>query len=296
MLDVGCGPGPALPLVLELTGPEGVLLELDISTDMLLEARGKLFSGIGKTKQGKLSTDSRSPRILFILADGERLPIKRNRVNVALSFLSLHRMDPEVGLKEIWRTISPGGYIFLELPAAHDEDAMVFQHIPPGCLPDRVPKGFPEGFKLNPGYWEKEQQSWKRFKQFCGRRIPWLAEAISRGWFQGYDELRARYEEHLADRIGKRELEEFVRGWEERSRSGRLGWICFPTHREFTRILEELREAGAVLVEASTSSFEKEVMGLLRTRRRYFELYVGMFSQVVRTHTAILGKPPWHQP
>ncbi len=295
VLDVGCGPGPALPLILGLTGPRGILLGLDISRDMLLQARGKLSSWARKTKQDKLGTDARSSRVLFILADGEHLPIKRNRVNVALSLLSLHRMDPEVGLKEIWRTISPGGYIFLELPAAHDEDAMVFEHIPPGYLPDHLPRGFPEGFKLDPACWEKEQQSWKRFKEFCGGRIPWLAEAISRGWFQGYDELRARYEEHLAGRIGKRELEEFIRCWEERSRSGRLGWICFPTHREFARILEELGKSGAVLVEANTSSFEKEIMDLLRTRRRYFELYVGMFSQVVRTHSAILWKPPWHE-
>lgn len=42
-----------------------------------------------------------------------------------------------------------------------------------------------------------------------------------------------------------------------------------------------------------TSSFRPNLRKLMRTSERFFELYVYIYSQVIRSHTAILWKPPW---
>ena len=302
VLDVGCGPGFALPLTLRFAGKRGMVVAADISVDMLREAKrciescdfpNRKLNRHGSRIMGLDYDRHLLGRVCFLLCDAERLPIKPWKVNVALALFSLHRMDAEMGIKEMWRVIKPGGYILVEIPGAHDEDAMVFEHIPPSYLPDQLPKGFPPDFRLDACYWTKEQASWKEFKDFCRQRLPWLAEAISRGWFYGYDPLRISFNKLRCNKITSKEFERLLQKWERDNDSGRLGWICFPTRREFCRIVGELEKIGAIVVDCTTTSFGPDVTHLLRTKKLYFELYVRIFSQVLRNHSAILGKPLW---
>ncbi len=302
VLDVGCGPGFGLPLSLCFAGRGGMVVAVDISLDMLREARRNVerwefpsrrldrkdsqIRGLDKAKP-----DGVTP--VFLLCDAERLPFREGKVDVAFSFEALHRMDPEVGIREMYRAIRPGGYMLVEIPAGHDEDAMVFQHIPPSYLPSTLPKGFPPDFKLDPDYWEEEQSRWRQFKDFCRKRLPCLSDAISRGWFNGYRDLRSRYNQYVDGEIDQGALEKFIEQWEEENRAGRLKWICFPTRSFFSHMVSELEEEGAMVIECSTSSFKPDLISLSRDPKLYFEFYTYTYSQVVRTHVAVLSKPDW---
>ncbi len=301
VVDVGCGPGFAVPMAMRYSGKSGRVLALDISLEMLKNARRNVVTwdfpkvGFDRPKariRGLEGSRDSIASVFFVLCDAERLPIKSGSVAVVFAFTSIHRMDPSIASFEMWRVLGPGGYMFLNVPGAHDEDAMVFEHIPPAYLPDELPRGFPPDFKLDAAYWEEEQSSWRRFKEFCQRRIPWLAEKISLGWFNGYESLRQRYREYERGEMGEEVLEDCIAEWERDNDAGKLGWICFPTRRCFVSLLDLLEERGAVVVEACTSSFKPDIAPLLRTDR-YFELYVYLYSQVVRSHTAILYKPVW---
>jgi ubiquinone/menaquinone biosynthesis C-methylase UbiE len=302
VLDVGCGPGFALPMEARYSGKRGKVLAVDISLEMLLEARKcfskwfypeRKFDYSRSRVRGLTKMKKDTAPVFFLLCDAERLPIKSGTVDTALSFTSIHRMSPSTVLSEMWRVLSPGGYILFDVPGSHDADAMVFQHIPPSYLPDKLPRGFPPDFKLDPAYWKEEQRSWTLFKDYCSNRLPWLAERISHGWFNGYESLREKYNQFRNGKITEEELEEFIEDWEMNNDSRKLGWICFPTRRAFASLLEELEEKGAVVVESTTSSFKPNMRRLMRTGERIFELYVYIYSQVVRSHTAILWKPPW---
>jgi ubiquinone/menaquinone biosynthesis C-methylase UbiE len=301
VLDVGCGPGFALPMEARYSGPRGMVLAIDISLDMLREAR-RCFSGWSYPERkfdrsrsrirGLTKSRKGTAPVFYLLCDAERLPIKRGRVDVALSFTSLHRMSPSTALNEMWRVLSPGGFLLFEIPGSHDLDAMVFQHIPPDYLPDKLPMGFPPDFQLDPAYWEGEQHSWEMFKEFCSERLPWLVEKISHGWLNGYEPLREKFNDYKSEKITRDELEEFIEGWENENANGKLGWICFPTRRAFASLLADLEEKGAVVVESNTSSFGPRIGRLMRSNQ-VFELYVNIYGVVVRSHTAILWRPPW---
>jgi len=302
VVDVGCGPGFALPVVLHRIGRNGFAVALDISIHMLKEARrcleswefpSRKFDRSRSRIRGLEEGPGPDARAFFVLGDGERLPFRDDRIDVAFSFTTLHRMDPEIGMTEMWRVIKPGGYMFVQIPAAQDEDAMVFEHVPPSYLPGKVPKGFPPDFKLDPEYWREEQSSWGEFKAFCRRRIPWLAEAIRSGWFNGYEDLRKEYNEYKQGKTGLRELETFIESWERRNDAGKLEWICFPTRRYFSTVLGKLEDAGAIVVECYTGSLQPDVVRLSKSQKRYFEFYVYTYSQILRSHVAVLAKPLW---
>jgi ubiquinone/menaquinone biosynthesis C-methylase UbiE len=302
VVDLACGPGFALPLALGFAGEGGIVVAVDISLVMLKEARRSVENWEFPTR--KLTTrhshvrgldrgKPRGARSFFVYGDGERLPIKEAVVNVTFSFAALHRMDPGRGMKEMFRVIAPGGYLLAEIPGAHDVDAMVFQHIPPAFLPRKVPKGFPPDFKLDAEERAKEQDRWRKFKAFCEARLPWLSAAISRGWVNGYEDLKSKYNEYLQGELDKDGLEAFVGDWERRNDSGELEWICFPTRRFFSEMVGELGDRGAMVVECSTSSFDPNVLRLGRKAERYFEFYTYTYSQLVRAHVAVLSKPLW---
>ena len=118
-----------------------------------------------------------------------------------------------------------------------------------------------------------------------------MAEAIGSGWFNGYEDLRKEYNDYRQGKASLRELETFIGSWERRHDAGELEWICFPTRRYFSSILRKLEDAGAIVVECYTGSLQSDVMRL--SKKRYFEFYVYTYSQVVRSHVAVLAKPLW---
>jgi SAM-dependent methyltransferase len=94
VVDVGCGTGRALPALRSAVGPAGVVLGLDLTPEMLAEARGH---GVAE----------RAP---LVLADACRLPFGSASVDgVFAAGLLMHLPDPDAGLREFARVTRSGG-------------------------------------------------------------------------------------------------------------------------------------------------------------------------------------------
>lgn len=97
-LDVGCGPGTLAILIARKVGPEGEVVGIDASTEMIDVARKKA------TKQG--STARFEPAAI------ESLPFGNNSFDLATSTYMLHHLPEDVqarGLAEVRRVLKPGG-------------------------------------------------------------------------------------------------------------------------------------------------------------------------------------------
>jgi len=90
ILEVGCGTGLSLPLY-----PAGCdVTAVDFSASMLDKAKRK---------------DTRA-KVTFILADGEELPLKKNRFDkVYLSFVLRVTPNPGLLLQQVAQALKPGG-------------------------------------------------------------------------------------------------------------------------------------------------------------------------------------------
>ena len=101
VLDVGCGPGRALPLLRAAVGPEGRVIGLDATPEMLAEA----------TRLG------RGHAAALLLGDGQQLCLADATVDAILAagFLP-HVSDPEVGLAELARVTRPTGRLAIFHP------------------------------------------------------------------------------------------------------------------------------------------------------------------------------------
>jgi SAM-dependent methyltransferase len=101
-LDVGCGTGRALPVLAAAVGPGGRVLGLDLTPDMLAEARRK----------------GRGGRSGLVLADARRLPVPDAVADVVFTAgLLQHLPDPAAGLAELARVARPGGRLVLFHPS-----------------------------------------------------------------------------------------------------------------------------------------------------------------------------------
>jgi SAM-dependent methyltransferase len=101
-LDVGCGTGRALPALSACVGPAGRVIGLDITPDMLAEARA--------AGRGGCAT--------LLLGDARRLPIADAAADVVFAAgLVQHLPDPGAGLAELARVTRPGGRLILFHPA-----------------------------------------------------------------------------------------------------------------------------------------------------------------------------------
>jgi SAM-dependent methyltransferase len=101
-LDVGCGTGRALPALATAVGPGGRVIGLDITPDMLAEAR----------------TAGRDGRASLVLGDARRLPIADAVADVVFAAgLVQHLPDPAAGLAELARVTRAGGRLILFHPS-----------------------------------------------------------------------------------------------------------------------------------------------------------------------------------
>ena len=92
--DVGCGTGRALPALRDAVGPRGTVLALDLTLEMLTEARGVA----GRA------------RAVLVAADARRLPLGGATVNAVFAAgLINHLPDAGAGLAELARITRPGG-------------------------------------------------------------------------------------------------------------------------------------------------------------------------------------------
>ncbi|MGH3636718.1 class I SAM-dependent methyltransferase [Mycobacterium sp.] len=102
-LDVGSGPGTVTASLARAAGPGGLALGVDISEPMLARAV--------RAESG--------PRVGFIRADAQRLPLRDDTVDAAVSIAVLQLIpDPVAALSEIARVLRPGGRLAVMVPTA----------------------------------------------------------------------------------------------------------------------------------------------------------------------------------
>ncbi|WP_236792685.1 class I SAM-dependent methyltransferase [Amycolatopsis sp. GM8] len=92
--DVACGTGRALPELRDAVGPNGTVLGIDVTAEMLAEA-----VACGRDEIATL-----------VLADATRLPLPTGRLDAVFAAgLLAHLADPDAGLAELARVCRPGG-------------------------------------------------------------------------------------------------------------------------------------------------------------------------------------------
>ena len=98
VLDVGCGTG-AFEERIVATGVDNEIVGVDLSTEMLAQARAKHAS---------------HPQIMFRQADVHALPFDTGRFDVVVSASTFHYFDnPERALAEMARVLRPGGRLVI---------------------------------------------------------------------------------------------------------------------------------------------------------------------------------------
>jgi arsenite methyltransferase len=100
-LDVGCGPGNVTASLADAAGPGGFALGVDISEAMLARA---------------VSAQA-GPQVGFLRADAQRLPLRDETVDAAVSLAVLQLIpDPSATLAEMVRVLAPGGRMVVMVP------------------------------------------------------------------------------------------------------------------------------------------------------------------------------------
>ncbi|MFE0462154.1 class I SAM-dependent methyltransferase [Kitasatospora sp. NPDC058965] len=101
VLDAGCGTGRALPLLRQAVGPQGVVLGLDLTPEMIVQA---------------VRTGRGEPAALLV-GDCARLPLRTAAVDAVLGAgLLSHLRHPVADLAELARVTRAGGRLALFLP------------------------------------------------------------------------------------------------------------------------------------------------------------------------------------
>ncbi|WP_405140904.1 class I SAM-dependent methyltransferase [Sphaerisporangium sp. NBC_01403] len=102
VVDVGCGTGRALPALRDAVGPDGRVIALDLSPEMLGQARAH-----GRAEHARL-----------VIGDARRLPLAGASVDAVFAAgLIMHLPDTGAGLHELARVTRPGGLLMLFHPS-----------------------------------------------------------------------------------------------------------------------------------------------------------------------------------
>ena len=113
-LDVGSGPGSVTASLARAAGPDGLALGVDISEPMLARAV--------RAEAG--------PQVGFLRADAQRLPLRDQTVDAAVSIAVLQLIpDPTATLSEIARVLRPGARLALMVPTA-GRSAQLWKRLP----------------------------------------------------------------------------------------------------------------------------------------------------------------------
>jgi arsenite methyltransferase len=103
-LDVGAGPGSITTSLAHAAGADGLALGVDISEPMLVRAVRAVRAAAG-------------PQVGFLRADAQRLPLRDETVDAAVSIAVLQLIpDPAAALSEIARVLKPGGRLAVMVP------------------------------------------------------------------------------------------------------------------------------------------------------------------------------------
>ncbi|HZU62579.1 MAG TPA: methyltransferase domain-containing protein [Novosphingobium sp.] len=97
--DIGCGAGDDVLKLSHLVGPEGMAIGVDISADMVEEAR-KRFAG--------------APALDFTVAQADSLPFADGSLDaIRADRVLIHVPDPAAAIAEMLRVLRPGGRLVL---------------------------------------------------------------------------------------------------------------------------------------------------------------------------------------
>jgi ubiquinone/menaquinone biosynthesis C-methylase UbiE len=130
ILDVGCGTGILVPLLLKNEKEQLNIVEMDFSLKML--------------RHNKLKWIDRSPTpVLFLQADAHHLPFENESYHWIICFAVLpHLLDQQKALRECFRILSSRGNILIlhlmgsmELNYFHSKlgDVITRDHLPPAA-------------------------------------------------------------------------------------------------------------------------------------------------------------------
>ncbi|MEU8526414.1 MULTISPECIES: class I SAM-dependent methyltransferase [Streptomyces] len=101
VLDAGCGTGRALPPLRDAVGPNGTVIGADLTPAMLAAA-----VDAGRADSARL-----------VLTDVTRLPVRTGALDAVFGAgLISHLPDPAPNLRELARTVRPGGQLALFHP------------------------------------------------------------------------------------------------------------------------------------------------------------------------------------
>jgi SAM-dependent methyltransferase len=102
VIDLGCGTGRALSPLRRAVGPDGSVVAVDVTPEMLGQARPA----------------SQAARAALVLADARHLPFAAGSADAIFAAgLINHLPDAEAGLRELARIIRPGGLLILFHPS-----------------------------------------------------------------------------------------------------------------------------------------------------------------------------------
>jgi SAM-dependent methyltransferase len=102
VIDVGCGTGRALPALRNAVGPEGVVIGLDLTPQML----------------GVAQRHGRAQHAHLVVADARQLPLPDASVDAVFAAgLIMHLPDTDAGLHQLARVTRPGGRLVLFHPS-----------------------------------------------------------------------------------------------------------------------------------------------------------------------------------
>jgi ubiquinone/menaquinone biosynthesis C-methylase UbiE len=105
VLDAGCGSGRALPPMRDAVGPDGTVIGVDLTPEMLAAARD----------HGRLAVAA------LLLADTRFLPLRDAGVDAVLAAgLLPHLPDPAAGVAELARVTRPGGRLAVFHPVSRE--------------------------------------------------------------------------------------------------------------------------------------------------------------------------------
>ncbi|NIH83660.1 class I SAM-dependent methyltransferase [Amycolatopsis granulosa] len=99
--DIACGTGRALPELRDAVGPDGTVIGLDVTPEMLHEAAAR----------------GRQNLAALVLGDALHLPLATGALDAVFAAgLVTHLADPVAGLRELARVCRPGGRLALFHP------------------------------------------------------------------------------------------------------------------------------------------------------------------------------------
>ncbi|MEU1812779.1 class I SAM-dependent methyltransferase [Micromonospora aurantiaca (nom. illeg.)] len=103
-VDLGCGTGRALPALRDAVGPDGTVIGIDHTPQMLAQAQ----------------TRADAANAILLLADARHLPLATGSVDAVFAAgLLNHLPSAPTGLQELARITRPGGRLVLFHPSGH---------------------------------------------------------------------------------------------------------------------------------------------------------------------------------